>query len=136
VERVEGVLDALRAVAAAGRPLGLEVSGAGGFPSSRRPRVVWLGLGGDVPALAGLAADLGRRLAPLGFPPDDRAFSPHLTLGRARDARGTPGLAGALAVAAASEPVAWRVQELLLHESHLSPRGPRYEVVARAALGG
>jgi len=136
VERVEAVESAVRAVGAGGRPLGLEVGGAGGFPSSRRPRDVWLGLGGDVPALAGIAAELGRRLAPLGFPPDDRAFSPHLTLARARDPRGIPGLAGALAEAGASEPVAWRVSELLLHESHLSPRGPRYEVISRAPLGG
>jgi 2'-5' RNA ligase len=136
VDRVVAVQAAVRAVAAAGRPLGLEVQGAGGFPSSRRPRVVWLALGGDVPAMAKLAADLGRRLAPLGFPPEDRAFSPHLTLARARDARGIPGLAGALAQAGAADPVAWRAPELVLEESHLSPRGARYEVVDRAPLGG
>jgi 2'-5' RNA ligase len=136
VERVQAVQEAVRAVAAAGRPLGLEVKGAGGFPSARRPRVIWLGLAGDVAALAGLAAGLGGRLAPLGFPPEERAFSPHLTLARARDARGIPGLAGALAQAGAAEPVAWRVPELVLEESHLSPRGARYEVIDRAPLGG
>jgi 2'-5' RNA ligase len=135
-ERVEAVEAAVRAAAAAGRPLSLEVKGAGGFPSSRRPRVVWLGLGGDIDPLAAIAADLGRRLAPLGYPPEERGFSPHLTLARGRDARGVPGLAGALAQAGAAEPVAWRVPDLLLEESHLSPRGPRYEVVARAPLGG
>jgi 2'-5' RNA ligase len=80
-----------------GRPLALELKGAGGFPSARRPRVVWAGVGGEVEALAGLAAELGRRLAPLGFPPEDRPLSPHLTLGRAREGRGAPGLGGALA---------------------------------------
>ena len=135
-ERVEAVLAAVREVAALERPLSLEVKGAGGFPSSRRPRAVWLGVTGDVETLARLAAALGRRLAPLGFPPEDRAFSPHLTLARARDRRGIPGLAGALAQADAAEPVAWRVPELLLEESHLSPGGPRYEVIGRAPLGG
>jgi RNA 2',3'-cyclic 3'-phosphodiesterase len=135
-ERVEAVAEAIAAAAAGGKPLLLEVRGAGGFPNARRPRVVWLGLSGEVEALAALAADLGKRLAPLGFPPEARPFAAHLTLGRARDQRGAPGLGGALAAAAQEEGVAWRTTELVLFESHLSPRGPRYEPVKRAALGG
>jgi RNA 2',3'-cyclic 3'-phosphodiesterase len=135
-ERVEAVGAALAAAAAAARPLILEVKGAGGFPNARRPRVVWLGLSGEVDVLAALAGDLGRRLAPLGFPPEARPFAAHLTLGRARDTRGAPGLGGALAAAAQDEGTAWRAAELGLFESHLSPMGPRYEVIRRAALGG
>ncbi len=135
-ERVDAVGETIAAAAAAAGPLLLEVKGAGGFPNSRRPRVVWLGLAGDVEALATLAADLGKRLAPLGFPPETRPFSAHLTLGRARDSRGAPGLGGALAAAAQDEGVAWRATELVLFESHLSPRGPSYEPVRRAPLGG
>ena len=135
-ERVEAVGAAIAAAAAAAGPLLLEVKGAGGFPNSRRPRVVWLGLSGDVEALAVLAVDLGKRLAPLGFAPEARPFAAHLTLGRARDSRGAPGLGGALAAAAQDDGVAWRASELVLFESHLSPRGPRYESVCRAPLGG
>jgi 2'-5' RNA ligase len=134
-ERVAAVEEAVRAAAAGARPLSLEVKGAGGFPNARRPRVLWAGLGGDVEALAALAADLGRRLAPLGFPPEDRPFSPHLTLGRARDRRGAPGLAGALAHAAQADGAPWRAGEVVLVESHLSPKGPRYEPVATFPLG-
>lgn len=135
-ERVEAVGAAIAAAAASAGPLLLEVKGAGGFPNSRRPRVVWLGLSGDVEALAALAADLGKRLAPLGFAPEARPFAAHLTLGRARDSRGAPGLGGALAAAAQDDGVTWRATELVLFESHLSPRGPRYEPVRRAPLGG
>ncbi|SRR5512133_1073532 len=130
-ERVAGVEAALRAAAAQARPLSLEVRGAGGFPNARRPRVVWAGLAGDTAALGQLAQDLGRRLAPLGFPPEERPFSAHLTLGRSRDGRGAPGLAGALASAADAPPAPWRAVEVVLFESHLSPRGPRYEAIAR-----
>jgi 2'-5' RNA ligase len=134
-ERVAAVEAALRdAAAAAGRPLSLSLHGAGGFPNARRPRVVWAGLQGDVAPLAALVAALGARLEKLGFPPEARPFSPHLTLGRARDGRGAPGLGGALAAAAAVEATPWRVAELVLFESHLSPKGPRYEVVVRVAL--
>ncbi len=137
-ERVEAVGAAIAAAAAAAgaRPIPLEVKGAGGFPNSRRPRVVWLGIAGEVDALAALAADLGKRLTPLGFAPEARPFAAHLTLGRARDSRGAPGLGGALAAAAEEEGIAWRAAELVLFESHLSPRGPRYEPVRRDALGG
>jgi 2'-5' RNA ligase len=133
-ERVAAVEAALRDAAAGGRPLSLSLHGAGGFPNARRPRVLWAGLEGDLAPLAALAADLGARLAKLGFPPEDRPFSPHLTLGRAREGRGAPGLAGALARAAQAEATPWRATELVLFESHLSPRGPRYEAVARIAL--
>jgi len=135
-ERVADVSAALSAAAAAARPLTLEVKGAGGFPNARRPRVVWLGLEGDVDVLAALVADLGKRLTPLGFPPEARPFSPHLTLGRSRDPRGAPGLGGALAAAAQGDGFAWRATEVVLVESHLSPKGPRYEAIARAPLGG
>ena len=134
-ERVPAVSEAVRAAAGAARPLSLEVKGAGGFPNARRPRVLWAGVAGDVEPLAALAADLGARLAPLGFAPEDRPFSPHLTLGRARDGRGAPGLAGALARTAQADGCPWRASELVLVESHLSPKGPRYERVGAFVLG-
>jgi len=134
-ERIAAIERALRLAAGAARPLALEVRGAGGFPNARRPRVLWAGVEGDLAALGALVADVGRRLGPLGFPPEDRPFSPHLTLGRARDGRGAPGLGGGLARAAQVDGAPWRATELVLFESHLSPRGPRYEALARLALG-
>ena len=135
-ERVAAVEAALGEAAAEVRPLSLSVRGVGGFPNARRPRVLWAGLEGDLAPLAALVAGLGARLGKLGFPPEDRPFSPHLTLGRARDGHGAPGLAGALARAGQAEAAPWRASELVLFESHLSPRGPRYEAIARVALGG
>jgi 2'-5' RNA ligase len=134
-ERVADVKAAVASAAAASAPLHLEVRGAGGFPSARRARVVWAGVGGDVAPLQELVAALGRLLAPLGFPPEARAYSPHLTLGRARDPRGAGGLAAALAQAAEAPGAPWRANEVVLFESHLSPQGPTYEALLRAALG-
>jgi 2'-5' RNA ligase len=134
-ERVPALRAALAAAAAASRPLSLEVKGAGGFPSGRRPRVLWAGVEGDGAALSALVAGVGRLLAPLGFSPEGRPFSPHLTLGRAREGRGAPGLGGALAQAAAADPVPWRADALVLFRSHLSPAGSRYEALERFPLG-
>ncbi|MBI5066804.1 MAG: RNA 2',3'-cyclic phosphodiesterase [Deltaproteobacteria bacterium] len=132
-ERLGDVEAAVTAAASAGRPLALSVRGVGAFPSPRRARVVWAGLHGELEPLGALVRDLGARLAPLGFPPDERPFSPHLTLARARD--GASGLAGALAALGAREAGTWRAGELTLFRSHLSPSGPRYEPLLRAPLG-
>jgi 2'-5' RNA ligase len=134
-DRVEAVKGAMTAAAAAAQPLHLELRGAGGFPSARRARVLWAGVGGEVAPLTALVSALGGQLGPLGFPPEDRPFSPHLTLGRSRDSRGAPGLAAALAQAADVPGAPWRASELVLFQSHLSPAGPRYEPLARVALG-
>jgi 2'-5' RNA ligase len=135
-ERIPEIDAAVRAAAAASRPLNLELRGAGGFPNARRPRVVWIGIAGDVAPLGALAEDLGRRLTPLGFQPEARPFNPHLTVGRARDGRGAPGLGGALAEASQGEGIVWRAAELVLFESHLEPGGARHEPLLRASLGG
>jgi len=134
-DRVEAVKGAVAAAAGEAPPLHLELRGAGGFPSARRVRVLWAGLDGDLAALAGLVSALGRHLGPLGFPPEERRFSPHLTLGRARDPHGAPGLAAALAQVAEGPAAPWRASELILFQSHLSPKGPRYEPLSRAPLG-
>ncbi len=134
-ERLPMVRDAVASAAAEVAPLRLPVAGAGGFPSARRPRVVWAGVGGDVAGVQALAAGLGGRLAPLGLPPDPRSFSPHVTLGRSREARGAPGLGGAIAAAAGAEAVAWLADELVLFRSHLEAGGARHEALARCPLG-
>ena len=134
-ERVEAIQRTVEEVAAGSRPLRLELRGAGGFPNARRPRVLFTSLGGEVEELGRLVAEIGLRLSPLGFPPEERRFSPHLTHGRARDGRGAAGLGGALASASSEEAVPWRAEEIVLFRSHLSPGGARYEAIGRFRLG-
>ncbi|GEJ55796.1 RNA 2',3'-cyclic phosphodiesterase [Anaeromyxobacter diazotrophicus] len=134
-ERLPAIQGAVGRAAAGSAPLELAVAGAGAFPSARRARVLWAAVAGDVAPLAALVAALGRELAPLGFTPEERPFAAHLTLGRARDARGLPGLAAALAHAGGGTEARWRAAEVVLFRSHLSPHGARYEALYRAPLG-
>ena len=134
-ERLDAVRDAVARAAAASLPLRLEVRGAGGFPSARRPRAIWGGVAGDLDGLQALVLGLGRALEPLGFPADGRSFTPHFTFGRSRNGRGAAGLGGAIAAAAAAEPVPWRAGEVVLFRSHLGRGGSRYEALLRAQLG-
>jgi 2'-5' RNA ligase len=147
LERVAAAREAVAEVAARGRPLELVVTGAGGFPSPRRPRVLWLGLGGEVAALQALVADLEATLTLAGLDPEAGSrprhatptstapFTPHLTLGRARSPRGAPALVPALA-APPGPPLPWRADALVLFESHLAPGGARHVPLRRAPLGG
>jgi 2'-5' RNA ligase len=96
--------------------------------------VIAAGVRGDLPGVSALAAALGRGLAPLGHPPEDRPFHPHLTLGRVRDGRPPRGLGEALGAATAGPPVAGIAGEVVLVRSHLAPGGSRYEPLARCPL--
>ena len=54
----------------------------GCFPNPRRPRVVWVGIQEPTGRLAALQETIEEVMAPLGYPPEGRGFTPHLTLGR------------------------------------------------------
>jgi 2'-5' RNA ligase len=129
---------ALREVAAGRAPFTLSIDGAGCFPDPRKPRIVWAGAGGDLAALHALRDAVERTVSPLGFPTEDRPFSPHLTLGRARQD------APRLALAALGERIghaevgtlaSWRVEGLSLMRSDLKPSGAVYTQMLFVPLG-
>ncbi|HLE19186.1 MAG TPA: RNA 2',3'-cyclic phosphodiesterase, partial [Syntrophales bacterium] len=67
---------------AAFAPLQLEVKKLGLFPSLRRPKVLWIGLEGDITSLLVLHNKLEQGFEECGFAKEERSFRPHLTLGR------------------------------------------------------
>ena len=64
--------------------LSIAVEGAGAFPNAKVPRVLWLGVKGDIEKLAKLQVAVEDAMERLGFEREDRKFSPHLTLARIR----------------------------------------------------
>ncbi len=60
----------------------LQVNGLGGFPDVGHPNVVWLGVEGDMDTLRDLQSEVERLAQAADFEPDNRAFSPHLTIAR------------------------------------------------------
>ena len=63
----------------------LHVDGLGMFPNAQRPRVIWVGLSGDIERLTRVRDALEESCLSLGFPKEGRPFRPHLTLGRVRE---------------------------------------------------
>ncbi|MGH9407282.1 MAG: RNA 2',3'-cyclic phosphodiesterase [Terriglobia bacterium] len=102
---------------------GAEVRGLGFFPDSKRPRVLWAGV------VAGLELiELARKVEAvtqgLGFPAEDRSFSPHLTLARFRDARPQPALQIGASDLGARSLGRFQVSEFCLFESRLAAGKP------------
>lgn len=58
------------------------INGSGCFPKKERPRVLWLGMDGDLNPLQKLVSDINNALDPLGYPKEEKVFIPHLTLAR------------------------------------------------------
>ncbi|MCW5782137.1 MAG: RNA 2',3'-cyclic phosphodiesterase [Nitrospirales bacterium] len=79
---VETVVTAIEPILTRQAPLTLEVQGLGVFPHLRRPRILWVGCAGNIPALINLVSHIEAALEPLGFPPEDKPYFPHLTLAR------------------------------------------------------
>ena len=63
----------------------LELEDLGAFPNLKFPRVAWVGVGGDIKAVTRLQKKIDNNMEKLGFKPEKRGFSSHLTLGRVRD---------------------------------------------------
>ena len=133
---VPAVADAVRWSAARHRPFTFEVRGASVFGSPRRPRVLWTGIDGDVAALAAVQGDVAASLARVGLARENRPFHPHLTLARARDLRGDPGLAACARALADARLGAQPVTAIVLYESRLGHGGARHSALARGELAG
>ncbi len=122
-----GLGTGLRTACAGRAGLTLALKGTGVFPNPRRPSVVWAGLeaaSGDLMALQ-RAVEGAVRAAGLG--PDDKAFHPHVTLGRIRDRRRLGSLAEVLDRTRGFSGGAFGVAHVSLFQSTLTPRGPVYE---------
>lgn len=129
---VPALIGALRAAVEPFAPVPVALGGFGAFPPHGRPRVLWVGVGGDVPALAAIARAVDEVAGALGFPAEGRPYTPHLTVGRAReDARGVLGAIGALPSMGA-----FVVDRVVLFRSELAPDGARHTPLATFLLAG
>jgi 2'-5' RNA ligase len=111
----------------------LVLAGAGTFPETGPPRVIWIG----VNDLSGKLSELHRQLeaegAKEGFEKELRAFHPHLTLARLRQPQGARALAAAHKEIG-FDPIEISVSELLVIRSELSSGGSNHTVISRHVL--
>ncbi|MCG8448789.1 MAG: RNA 2',3'-cyclic phosphodiesterase [Pirellulales bacterium] len=107
----------------------------GAFPSTTKPRAVWLGAGEGSKKLCQLQAHIEESLSNLGFRPEGKRFVPHLTLGRVGRQKHA-GQAFVQQLTNMNEPDAgsMTVEEVIVFGSELEHGGPIYHVLGRAPL--
>jgi 2'-5' RNA ligase len=133
--RVEDLSHAAARAVSNVEPFELIVEEPGAFPPHGQPRVLWLGIVDASGSLAFMQHELETECAAAGFPRESRPFKPHLTLARIRSPQGARELAAAHRETP-FEPQRFKVSELILMRSELSPQGSRYTPLSRHALGG
>ncbi|MBA7708604.1 RNA 2',3'-cyclic phosphodiesterase [subsurface metagenome] len=84
-DRTGEIIRAMEAAAQGVSPFRLEVKELGAFPNLKRVQVAWVGMGGEVDKLGQLQKCIESNLASLGFAPEARPFTSHLTLARLRN---------------------------------------------------
>lgn len=112
----------------------LEIRGFGTFPDARNPHVFWVGVGEGRERLLALQHDIAAALDTLGLPFDRKPFKPHLTVARTRE-RERSGFRWPARLAEVSLGE-MTVGEVCLVKSDLTPEGPVYTDLTRAALSG
>lgn len=112
----------------------LEIAGAGAFPNPKNPRVVWIGVSGDVDKLAMLQSSVEKSLTAAGFDREDRAFSPHLTLARIKYLRPRYSWQKAIDSIKDIRLSGFDVDHVSLMRSDLKPSGAVYTEIGRVEL--
>ncbi len=118
-------------------PFQLEIAEVGAFPNMRQPRVLWLGIRGEVDKLVAWQQRIDNGLAPLGFAKETRPFTPHLTLARLREGVSPRDRRdfGELVMKTPTEVnYKVRVSSLILMRSQLLPGGAVYSRLAEVKL--
>ena len=85
IDRTGEITRAMEEAAQGVSPFHLEVKDLGASPSLRRVQVAWVGIGGEIDKLNQLQKRIEANLVPLGFTPEARPFTAHLTLARLRN---------------------------------------------------
>lgn len=112
----------------------LDGAGAGAFPNPKNARVVWIGMSGETDKLTRLQAAVEKAMIGFGFKREDRAFTPHLTLGRIKYIRSRDAWLKALEGIKDITLPGFDVHAVSLMKSELKPSGAVYTEIGRVEL--
>lgn len=121
----------LKSIAEKTRRFEMAIDHLGVFPNPRRPRVLWVGVNDGRDQLSELAAQVDDALAGLGFPKEERAFRPHLTLARIKASH---DLTSALEANERFNRLSVEVNSFELIRSQLTPKGAIYTTIEEFKL--
>ena len=115
-------------------PFTIRIRGCGGFPNTKNPRVIWIGVEDQNGLLRELQARAERELEALGFEREQRDYTPHLTVGRLRSGKRREGIAQALRDMGDSDLGTMEIGHITLFRSLLKPTGAEYTKLGTISL--
>jgi len=127
--RVSEITQAIDPIAVRSPRFTMGFRGLGAFPTERQPRIIWIGVQVGRRNATALAGEIEQALIPLGFPPEDRPFHPHLTLARVKSMRDAHALMDILRSHHDADLGETGVDHLTLYQSTLMPEGPVYRAL-------
>jgi 2'-5' RNA ligase len=119
-------------------PFDIQLGGLGVFPNMTKPRIVWVGVQAP-PQLFDLQKDIEARLSKIGYAPEERGFSAHITLGRLRDEfrpAEMERLVEVLQTTKMEQVARFTAAAVTIYRSDLQPFGPMYTPLATLPLTG
>jgi len=138
-ENIQAIAEAIRRAAEGVNSFTLEIKNPGAFPNLTRVQTIWVGVAGDLKALHNLQSKLENSLKKLGYPPENRNFTPHLTLGRVRDEASLSfrqNLGKIISSTIIESKLTIQVETLSLMRSQLTRSGPVYSRLSSVELKG
>jgi 2'-5' RNA ligase len=136
-EQISPMAESVKAVCSNHEPFRISLKPMGCFPNSRNPRVIWLGIGGDLERMSRFRDDLQQALSPFGIKQEERAFKPHLTLGRfKKPGKKQTELDQLLAKYGDLSSPACTLDEFVMFRSDLKPGGAVYTRMLSWPLAG
>ena len=143
--QVSAIYQVVKPVLAEFSPFDLELKGGGVFPDARRPRTLWVGIGGDVDVLTAVVTQIDQAVVSVGFPSslkanpsEEQPFRPHLTVARVKTNHRRVGemLEASGACTDAFCFGRFRVDRVTLFRSDLRPGGSVYTPLWDVAFTG
>ncbi|MHC4871713.1 MAG: RNA 2',3'-cyclic phosphodiesterase [Planctomycetota bacterium] len=110
------------------------IENLGCFPDTRHPRIVWAGCGQGNNEIKSIVGNLDEELKLIGYKPENRKFTPHITIGRVKRPSHAMGIEEIINDAQQIDFGLLDVSALTLFMSELKKEGPRYSAMYRAEL--
>ncbi len=130
-KRLKEISERLKKITSKIKPFRIKLEGAGWFPEgSLRPRVLWVGV--EYPdELKNLWKEIEREMEQIGFKPEGREFSPHITIGRVKEVGSINKVMEIFKKYLKSNFGVMEVKEVVLFQSILKPDGAEYRPIEK-----
>jgi 2'-5' RNA ligase len=136
-EKIKQAIVILEEIAKDKKQFPARIASLGAFPEITSPRVIWVGIDRGDENSKLIAAELEERITALGIPKEKKGFSSHITIARARSSKGMDSLIRELNLCAdkfRQEKAEFKVDQIVLYKSTLTPKGPIYQALKAVNL--